>query len=78
MLFQLWEKEREARSLLMRKVVETLKKQLNEKIQYNIKLQRENVLEREKILEQMDSFNQEVCSKEKEKQVGNKTLQCIG
>ncbi|CAG9559079.1 unnamed protein product [Danaus chrysippus] len=74
---KLWEKEREARSLLMRTVVETLKKQLNEKIQYNIKLQKENVLEREKILEQMDSFHQEVCSKEKEKQLKNITTSTI-
>ena len=66
---QLWAKEREARSNLMKEVIVTLKKQIEEKIEANIRLQKENVLEREKILEQMDSFHQEVQVKERETQV---------
>lgn len=53
----------------MKEVIATLKKQVEEKIQLNIEQQRANVLERQKILEEMDSFHQEVRSREKDSQV---------
>ncbi|CAH0713787.1 unnamed protein product, partial [Brenthis ino] len=74
---KLWAKEREARSNLMKEVIKTLKKQVEEKIEANIRLQKENVLEREKILEQMDSFHQDVRAKERETQLKDSSYSTI-
>ncbi|KOB52168.1 putative trichoplein, partial [Operophtera brumata] len=62
----LWAKEREARAALMNEVIKSLKRQLEEKIELSRLKQKENVLEREQILDQMDSFHQEVRSRERE------------
>ncbi|CAH2052049.1 unnamed protein product, partial [Iphiclides podalirius] len=68
---KLWAKEREARSILMKEVVSTLSKQLEEKIEASRQKQRENVLDRERILQQMEDFNHEVRAKERETQLKN-------
>ncbi|KAL0818253.1 hypothetical protein ABMA28_008746 [Loxostege sticticalis] len=70
---KLWAKEREARSMLMKEVVSTLRRQLEEKIEANRQQQKANVLEREKILEDMDGFHQEVRARERETQLKNST-----
>ncbi|CAG4932716.1 unnamed protein product [Colias eurytheme] len=74
---KLWAKEREARSKLMQEVIATLKRQIEEKIEYNIQQQRENVLEREQILGQMDNFHQEVRARERETQLKNTSYSTI-
>ncbi|XP_059050674.1 trichoplein keratin filament-binding protein-like [Achroia grisella] len=74
---KLWTKEREARAILMEDVLATLQKQVEEKIEANRLRQKANVLEREKILEQMDSFHQEVRSKEREAQLKNSAYSSV-
>ncbi|XP_045486973.1 trichoplein keratin filament-binding protein isoform X1 [Pieris rapae] len=74
---KIWAKEREARGTLMKEVIATLKKQVEEKIQLNIEQQRANVLDREKILEHMDSFQQEVRSRERDTQLKNTSYSSI-
>ncbi|CAH0402778.1 unnamed protein product [Chilo suppressalis] len=74
---KLWAKEREARSVLMKEVISTLRRQLEEKIDANRMQQKANVLEREKIIDQMDSFHQEVRSKERETQLKNSSYSTI-
>uniref|UniRef100_A0A2A4J0N7 Trichoplein keratin filament-binding protein n=1 Tax=Heliothis virescens TaxID=7102 RepID=A0A2A4J0N7_HELVI len=68
---KLWAKEHEARANLMKDVVATLKKQIEEKLEANIQKQKQNVLEREKILEQMESFHEEVRANERATQLKN-------
>ncbi|XP_034827520.1 trichoplein keratin filament-binding protein-like [Maniola hyperantus] len=68
---KLWAKEREARGILMKEVIDTLKRQVEDKLEANIQLQKANVLEREEILQQMDSFHQEVRARERETQLKN-------
>lgn len=55
--------------MLMKEVLSTLRRQVEEKIEANIQKQKANVLEREKILEDMDSYHQEVRANERETQV---------
>ncbi|KAG6446866.1 LOW QUALITY PROTEIN: trichoplein keratin filament-binding protein [Manduca sexta] len=74
---RLWAKEREARAVLMNEVMTTLRKQVEEKIEANRQRQKANVLEREKILEQMDSFHQEVRSRERETQLKNSSYSTV-
>ncbi|CAH2093835.1 unnamed protein product [Euphydryas editha] len=74
---KLWAKEREARCALMKEVIETLRKQVEEKLEANIQMQKANVLEREKILEQMESFHQEVRTKERETQLKNTSYSTV-
>ncbi|XP_014356301.2 trichoplein keratin filament-binding protein [Papilio machaon] len=68
---KLWAKEREARSILMRDVVTSLRRQIEEKIEVGRQQQRVNVLEREKILQEMEDFHQQVRAKERETQLKN-------
>ncbi|XP_072934462.1 trichoplein keratin filament-binding protein-like [Epargyreus clarus] len=74
---KLWEKEREARAVLMAEVISTLKMQVEEKLEVNRQRQRANVLEREQIVEQMDSFHQAVRATERETQLKNTTYSTI-
>lgn len=74
---KLWSKERQAREILMKEVVTTLKRQVEEKIEANRQTQKANVLEREKILAQMESFHNEVKTKERETQLKNTTYSTV-
>lgn len=56
----------------MNEVMESLKRQVEEKVELSRLRQKENVLEREQILDQMDSFHQEVRSRERETKVNEK------
>lgn len=56
----------------MNEVMESLKRQVEEKVELSRLRQKENVLEREQILDQMDSFHQEVRSRERESKVNEK------
>ncbi|KAJ8712992.1 hypothetical protein PYW08_008296 [Mythimna loreyi] len=68
---KLWAKERDARALLMKDVISTLKRQVEEKIEANRQKQKANVLEREKILQQMEGFHEEVRANERASQLKN-------
>ncbi|XP_068623693.1 trichoplein keratin filament-binding protein-like isoform X2 [Battus philenor] len=68
---KLWAKEREARSILMKEVILTLQKQLEDKIEAGRELQRANVLERESILQDMEDFHKQVRAKERDTQLKN-------
>ncbi|XP_023943868.2 trichoplein keratin filament-binding protein [Bicyclus anynana] len=74
---KLWAKEREARNILMKEVLDALKRQVEDKIEANIQQQKANVLEREEILQQMDTYHQEVRARERETQLKNSQYSTI-
>lgn len=67
----IWEKERQARRLLMEDVMSTLNKQVQDKLAVNRAQQRQNVEEREVLLTEIERYHREVQDKENEKQLQN-------